>query len=362
MPLRSSTRRARCSTPTRRRRACSGCPSRRSSTPTCSAGCTTTTCRRSGPTSAKRLEKPGVPVKNAFRLRHNDGTWRHIESVGVNRLDDPGIRGIIINYRDITESRRAEEALREGEVRYRQLTEQASDIIYNCDLEGRFTFVNPTGTRLMKFTEQELIGRHFLSLIRNDYRERAAEFYTRQREQYIRSTYFEFPAIAKDGSELWLGPERADCRGARHAGGRAGDRARHHGAARAGGSAAPGAEDGGDRPPGRRRRARFQQRVDGDSRLGRSAVDDARAGRSEVGRGRRHQARGRSRSGADQAPARLQPPATRCGHGRRSRRDRQEHGADAPPAGARQNRDPRDVRRVLPFTCAPTKPRSTRSC
>jgi two-component system cell cycle sensor histidine kinase/response regulator CckA len=153
----------------------------------------------------KQLEKPGVPVNNAFRLRHQDGTWRYIESVGVNRLDDPGVRGIIINYRDITESRRAEEALREGEVRYRRLTEQATDIIYNCDLEGRFTFVNPTGTRLTKFTEQELLGRHFLSLIRKDYRERAAELYQQQLTQYLRSTYFEFPAIAKDGSELWLG-------------------------------------------------------------------------------------------------------------------------------------------------------------
>src|SRR5687767_14774155 len=149
----------------------------------------------------RSLEKPGVPVKNPFRLRYKDGTWRHIESVGVNRLDDPGIRGIIINYRDITDGKRAEEALRDGELRYRRLTEQATDIIYNCDLEGRFTFVNPTGTRLMKFTEQELIGRHFLSLLRKDYRERAAEFYTRQREQYIRSTYFEFPAIAKDGRD-----------------------------------------------------------------------------------------------------------------------------------------------------------------
>ena len=153
----------------------------------------------------RSLEKPGVPVKNPFRLRFTDGTWRHIESVGVNRLDDPGIRGIIINYRDMTESRRADEALRQGEVRYRQLTEQATDIIYNCDFEGRFTFVNPTGTRLTKFTEQELLGRHFLSLIRKDYRERAAEFYTRQRLQSIRSTYFEFPMIAKDGTELWLG-------------------------------------------------------------------------------------------------------------------------------------------------------------
>ena len=153
----------------------------------------------------KLLEKPGVPVTNEFRLRHTDGSWRRIESIGVNHLVDPGIRGIIVNYRDVTESKRAEEAVREGEARYRQLTEQATDIIYNCDLEGRFTFVNPTGTRLTKYTEQELLGRHFLSLIRKDYRERAAEFYERQRTQYIRSTYFEFPAVAKDGTELWLG-------------------------------------------------------------------------------------------------------------------------------------------------------------
>ena len=156
-------------------------------------------------TFTRQLEKPGVPLRNAFRLKYTDGTWRHVESVGVNRLDDPGIRGIIVNYRDVTESRRAEEALREGEARYRQLMEQATDIIYNCNLEGRFTFVNPTGTRLMKFSEEELLGRHFLSLIRKDYRERAAEFYARQRAQYIRSTYFEFPAIAKDGTEVWLG-------------------------------------------------------------------------------------------------------------------------------------------------------------
>ena len=83
--------------------------------------------------------------------------------------------------------------------------EQATDIIYNCDLEGRFTFVNPTATRLMKYSEAELIGRHFLSLIREDFRERAAEFYERQRREYIRSTYFEFPAIAKDGTEIWVG-------------------------------------------------------------------------------------------------------------------------------------------------------------
>jgi PAS domain S-box-containing protein len=154
---------------------------------------------------ANGLERPGVPVKNAFRLRYNDGTWRHIESVAVNRLDDASIRGVIINYRDVTDNRRAEQALREGEARYRQLTEHATDIIYNCDLEGRFTFVNPTATRLTKYAEQELLGRPFLSLIRDDYRQRAADFYDTQRRDGIRSTYLELPVIAKDGAEVWIG-------------------------------------------------------------------------------------------------------------------------------------------------------------
>jgi two-component system, cell cycle sensor histidine kinase and response regulator CckA len=66
------------------------------------------------------LARPGVPVQNEFRLRHSDGTWRHIESVGVNRLDDPGIRGIIINYRDVTDSKRAGEAVRLLEDQLRQ--------------------------------------------------------------------------------------------------------------------------------------------------------------------------------------------------------------------------------------------------
>jgi PAS domain S-box-containing protein len=153
----------------------------------------------------QRLEQPGVPIRNSFRLRHSDGSWRVIESIGVNRLADPAIQGIIVNYRDVTESRRAEEALRLGEARFRQLTEQATDIIYNCDLRGCFTFFNQTAIKLLKYSEEELLGRHFLTLIRSDYKERAQQFYERQRLELIHSTYFEFPAVAKDGTEIWIG-------------------------------------------------------------------------------------------------------------------------------------------------------------
>jgi two-component system cell cycle sensor histidine kinase/response regulator CckA len=154
---------------------------------------------------SRGLAQPGVPVRNAFRLRQKDGAWRLIESVGVNRLDDPGIRGIIVNYRDVTERHLAAEALQRSELRFRRLIEHASDIIYNCDLHGHFTFVNETAVRLMKYSEEELLGLDFLTLIRRDFQERAAQLYDHQRKDAIPSTYFECPVIAKDGTELWIG-------------------------------------------------------------------------------------------------------------------------------------------------------------
>lgn len=152
-----------------------------------------------------QLERPGAPVRNAFRLRHQNHTWRHIESIGVNWLDDPGIRGIIINYRDVTDRYEAAEALLQSESRFRRLVEQATDMIYNCDITGHFTFFNATAVRLMKYPQEELLGRHFLTLIRPDYQTRAARFYEQQRKEQIPSTYFEFPAVAKDGTEVWIG-------------------------------------------------------------------------------------------------------------------------------------------------------------
>ena len=50
----------------------------------------------------------------AARVRHKDGTWRVVEAVAINLLHDPAVNGIVINYRDITDSRQYEVA----QVRY----------------------------------------------------------------------------------------------------------------------------------------------------------------------------------------------------------------------------------------------------
>ena len=156
-------------------------------------------------TFAECLQKPGVPITTEFRNLHKDGSWRLIEAVAVNRLEEPAIDAIVVNYRDVTERRRAEHALRSSEERLRHIVENAQDIIYYCDPLGHFTYVNPTAARVMKYSEQELLGRHFLTLIRADYQEAAARVYSAQRAQATPSTYFEFPTVTKDGDTLWIG-------------------------------------------------------------------------------------------------------------------------------------------------------------
>jgi len=47
----------------------------------------------------------------ATRVRHKNGTWRHLEGVFTNLLDDPSVGAIVINYRDVTERRILEEQI-----------------------------------------------------------------------------------------------------------------------------------------------------------------------------------------------------------------------------------------------------------
>ena len=62
---------------------------------------------------AEVCENVGGNVTAVFRLRHADGSWHHIEAIGQNLLHDPSVRGIVANYRDITERKRYEEALQQ---------------------------------------------------------------------------------------------------------------------------------------------------------------------------------------------------------------------------------------------------------
>lgn len=56
-----------------------------------------------------------------YRHRHKNGSWVYLEAFGTNQLDNPELRSIVLNVRDITERKKTETALKESEKQLREL-------------------------------------------------------------------------------------------------------------------------------------------------------------------------------------------------------------------------------------------------
>ncbi len=108
--------------------------------------------------------------------------------------------------REVAERKRTEILLQESEARYRQIVENADELISRTDSEGHITYVNPTSLRLFGIDKiDDLRGKHYLELVVPDWRTKVGRFYVRQFLSGEPSTYFEFPVIGSNGEELWLG-------------------------------------------------------------------------------------------------------------------------------------------------------------
>ena len=126
----------------------------------------------------------------------------------ISNLQDENhlVIGRIITARDITDRKKAEYLLQESEARFRQIVENASDLIYRSDINGFITYANPAVLRAMDFeNEAEVLGRHFLELAVPHMRHKIKRTYQRQFISGTKNTYNEFPALTTDGREIWFG-------------------------------------------------------------------------------------------------------------------------------------------------------------
>lgn len=117
------------------------------------------------------LQSADSTVRHEFRIRHRDGSWRHLEAVGQNRLADKAVAGVVINCRDVTDRKLAEEELRRSEQRFRMLFEGSRDAIFVEDLEGKVLDVNPAACQLHGIARKELIGKNVAELVPPEFRQ-----------------------------------------------------------------------------------------------------------------------------------------------------------------------------------------------
>ena len=105
------------------------------------------------------LQSPGKMAAAAYRLRHKKGHWFWVETNATNLLDDPVIHAVVLNSRDITERKRAEDALRENAIRYRTLLDNLPQLVWQRDLNSVFIDGNAACARTLGTTVEGLVGK-----------------------------------------------------------------------------------------------------------------------------------------------------------------------------------------------------------
>ena len=108
---------------------------------------------------AQVLEAPGVYPALQLRVRHADGSWRCMESVATNLLDDPNVQGVIVNTRDVTDRKQAEDELLNSEARNRVILDATPDLMFRLSHDGKYLDVRANDENRLVLPPEELLGK-----------------------------------------------------------------------------------------------------------------------------------------------------------------------------------------------------------
>lgn len=139
-----------------------------------------------------------------FKGKTRDGKTIFIDAV-VTEIMWKGEKAFQGIYRDITDKKFSEFALKESELKYRQVIENASDLIYTTDKKGNFTFANATLLTSLGVTLEEVLKHNFRELVLPEYKNRLVTHYIRQVLEQQPTTYIEFPFRTNSNEIRWFG-------------------------------------------------------------------------------------------------------------------------------------------------------------
>jgi len=149
---------------------------------------------------AAEAGRTGVGRPMEYRFRHKDGTWRVLESTASvirNSKGDPD-KLVIVN-RDVTERRRAAEALQRSETSFRSVVGDAPYGIFKANLTGKILMVNPALEKMLGYaSEEELLKVNLASGIYRSPAEHQKISALFLRDQYFKDVEVEWKR--KDGA------------------------------------------------------------------------------------------------------------------------------------------------------------------
>jgi len=145
---------------------------------------------------------PGRTERFTYRIRDGSGEWRWVEEALTNRYEEPDIRGLVANLRDVTERVQAQEDMRLSEARYRAIAETAQEGIAVISPGGRLLFANQKLAEILGLPLEEAYHARF-GMLFDDAVARDLGHRLRRRAQLGPETY-ELPYRHPDGATRLL--------------------------------------------------------------------------------------------------------------------------------------------------------------
>lgn len=146
----------------------------------------------------------GISEAYEIELMRSDGHrfWAEINATPIR--DGSGtIVGTLGAVTDISERKRAIDALQTSENKYRNLVETSRDLIWSLDAAGRYTFVNSAAQRTLGYSPEEMIGRHYSEFLSPAEAARKQELLNAA-QKGTPQFQFECEELRKDGTPLLL--------------------------------------------------------------------------------------------------------------------------------------------------------------
>ncbi|MBI5248877.1 MAG: PAS domain S-box protein [Desulfomonile tiedjei] len=149
----------------------------------------------------ERMQGDNSPHNLTFRLVDRSGNLKWMESLSV-MVSWCGGRAALGMVIDITDRKKAEEALRESEEKYRRILETIADGYYEVDPDGTLTLINDSLCEMLSYSREELQGMNFRRLVDTEAVERIYVAFNEVFKTARPNPAFMYKVYRKDGEQL----------------------------------------------------------------------------------------------------------------------------------------------------------------